>query len=122
MLNGGPQLELKLVSERGDESVFHISATKSPRIFEKLKEMDGAQVELSERARQTKLYKTPFIPYLNADINEQGHLELSPVLKLNSASKKSNSFLWKNYVITRSMMNGYGSIIPIAGSPRSITI
>ena len=78
LLNGGPQLELKLVSEQGDESVFHISATKSPRIFEKLKEMNSAQVELSERARQTKLYKTPFIPYLHADINDQGHLELSP--------------------------------------------
>ncbi|MEK7788534.1 MAG: SNF2-related protein, partial [Planctomycetota bacterium] len=88
LLNGGPQLELKLVSDQGDESVFHISATKSPRIFEKLKEMDDAQVELSERARQTKLYKTPFVPHLHADINDQGHLELSPVLKLNSASKK----------------------------------
>ena len=53
LLNGGPQLELKLVSEQGDESVFHISATKSPRIFEKLKEMDDAQVELSERAKHT---------------------------------------------------------------------
>ena len=88
LLNGGPQLELKLVSEQGDESVFHISATKSPRIFEKLKEMDGAQVELSERARQAKLYKTPFVPHLHADINDQGHLELSPTLKLNSTSKK----------------------------------
>ena len=57
--------------------------------------MDGAQVELSERARQTKLYKTPFVPHLHADINDQGHLELSPVLKLNSTSKKINSFLWK---------------------------
>ncbi len=88
LLNGGPQLELKLVSEQGDESVFHISATKSPRIFEKLKEIDGAHVELSERARQAKLYKTPFVPHLHADINDEGHLELSPVLKLNSTSKK----------------------------------
>ena len=30
-------LELKLVSDQGDESVFHISATKSPRIFRKIK-------------------------------------------------------------------------------------
>ena len=50
--------------------------------------MDDAQVELSERARQTKLYKTPFVPHLHADINDQGHLELSPVLKLNNTSKK----------------------------------
>ncbi len=88
LLNGGPQLELKVVSEQGDESVFHISATKSPRIFEKLKEMDDAQVEFSVRAKQAKLYKTPFVPHLHADINDEGHLELSPTLKLNSASKK----------------------------------
>ncbi|MDO8140737.1 MAG: SWIM zinc finger family protein, partial [Candidatus Brocadiales bacterium] len=80
LLNGGPQLELKLASDRGDESVFHISATKSPKIFEKLKERDGAHVELSERARQTKIYKTPFVPYPHADINDQGHIELSPTL------------------------------------------
>ncbi|MBI2472083.1 MAG: DEAD/DEAH box helicase [Planctomycetes bacterium] len=88
LLNGGPQLELKLISGQGDESVLHISAIKSPRIFEELKEVDGDHVELSERARQTKIYKTPYLPHLHADINDQGHLELSPILKLNSTSKK----------------------------------
>jgi len=88
LLNGGPQLELKLVSDMGDESVLHISAARSPYIFEKLKDTYGTNVELSERVRQTKIYKTPFVPHLHADINDQGHLELSPALKLNSTSKK----------------------------------
>ena len=98
LLNGGPQLELKLVSEQGGETVFHISAERSPHVFEKVTGYYGGNVELSERIRQTKLYKTPFVPYLHADINDEGHIELSPILKLKSSNKKENQTLrWEEF-------------------------
>lgn len=97
LLNGGPQLEIKLVSPHsGDETVFHISTKKSPNIFEKLTRFIGNKVELSERARKVKLYKTPLVPYLHADINNDGHVELSPILKLKSSGKKeTQAFPWE---------------------------
>ncbi|GAB61254.1 MAG: hypothetical protein DWB56_05865 [Candidatus Jettenia sp.] len=96
LLNGGPQLELKLVSHGGDETVMHISPEKSPRVFEKLTEMRSSDtIELSERVIQAKLYKTPLIPHLHADVNEQGHIELSPILKMKGSGKKNQTFLWE---------------------------
>lgn len=88
MLNGGPQLELKLVSGQCGETVVHISAEKSPHVFEKITRFSSNTVELSERARKVKLYKNPLVPYLHADINTEGHIELSPILKLKGSSKK----------------------------------
>ncbi|OQZ01718.1 MAG: hypothetical protein B6D35_02410 [Candidatus Brocadia sp. UTAMX2] len=88
LLNGGPQLELKLVSGQCSETVLHISAEKSPHVFEKLTRFPGNTVELSEKARKVKLYKNPLVPYLHADINTEGHIELSPVLKPKSSGKK----------------------------------
>ncbi|HHT9121432.1 MAG TPA: DEAD/DEAH box helicase, partial [Candidatus Wunengus sp. YC63] len=119
LLNGGPQLELKLVSDMGDESVLHISAARSPYIFEKLKDTYGTNVELSERARQTKIYKTPLVPHLHADINDQGHIELSPILKLKGANKKEQVFRPEqlhNYKISDEwtwLNNSYRPIAPI---------
>lgn len=97
LLNGGPQLELKLVSAQGGgNTIFHISAEKSPPVFEKLQQMQGSQVNLSERASRTKVYKTPLVPYLHADINDQGHVELSPLLKLKGSGKKEEQvFRWE---------------------------
>lgn len=97
LLNGGPQLELKLISlQGGGETVFHLSAEKSPRIFEKLTRFPRNDVEFSERARRTKLYKSPLVPYLHADINNDGHVELSPILKLKGAGKKdAQAFAWE---------------------------
>ncbi|TVM03592.1 MAG: hypothetical protein CV087_04585 [Candidatus Brocadia sp. WS118] len=89
LLNGGPQLELKLVSPHGSgETVLHISAEKSPHVFEKLTRFPDNTVELSEKARKVKLYKNPLVPYLHADINPEGHIELSPVLKPKGSGKK----------------------------------
>ncbi len=95
LLNGGPRLELKLISGQGDESVFHISAERSPHIFGKLLENHRYNIELSAQARRTKLYKTPLIPYLYANVNEQGNIELSPVLKLKGPNKNDQTFFWK---------------------------
>ncbi|OOP54917.1 MAG: hypothetical protein AYP45_17665 [Candidatus Brocadia carolinensis] len=89
LLNGGPQLELKLVSPHGSgETVLHISAEKSPHVFEKLTRFPDNTVELSEKARKVKLYKNPLVPYLHADINPEGHIELSPILKQKGSGKK----------------------------------
>ncbi|HHT9130515.1 MAG TPA: DEAD/DEAH box helicase, partial [Candidatus Brocadiaceae bacterium] len=96
LLNGGPQLELKLVPARGSgETVFHISAEKSPHIFEKLTGTQTYNVELSERARQAKLDKTPLVPYLHADINDKGYVVLSPILKSKELEKENHSFRWE---------------------------
>jgi superfamily II DNA or RNA helicase len=103
LLNGGPQLELKLVSPQGGgDTIFHISAEKSPPVFEKLQQMQVSQVNLSERASRTKVYKTPLVPYLHADINDQGHVELSPLLKLKGSGKKEEQvFRWEQLAENR---------------------
>lgn len=97
LLNGGPQLELKLVSAQGGgDTLFHISPEKSPPILEKLQQIQGTQVILSERASWTRVYKIPLVPYLHADINDQGHVELSPLLKLRGSGKKEEQiFRWE---------------------------
>ncbi|MFN3533225.1 MAG: SNF2-related protein [Candidatus Brocadia sp.] len=96
LLDGGPRLELKLVSGQSGETTFHISAEKSPHIFEKLTRIPSNAVELSERARKAKLYKTPLVPYLHADINAEGHIELSPILQLKGSGKKEvQTFRWE---------------------------
>ncbi|MFO0795172.1 MAG: DEAD/DEAH box helicase [Candidatus Brocadiaceae bacterium] len=95
LLNGGPQLEIRLVSGQGDETVLHISPEKSPVIFEKLTDEQYPNIEFSERIQKTKLHKTPLIPHLHAQINDQGHIELSPVLKTKGAQKKELVFSWE---------------------------
>ncbi len=97
LLNGGPQLELKLVSTQGGgDTVFHISAEKSPSVLEKLQKTESSQINLSERASCTRIYKVPLVPYLHADINDQGHIELSPLLKLRgNGGKEEQIFRWE---------------------------
>ncbi len=96
LLNGGPQLELKLVPAQGSgETVFHISAERSPHVFEKLTGTQGCNVELSARARQVKLNKTPLVPYLHADINNKGHVVLSPILKSKGMENENHTFQWE---------------------------
>lgn len=121
LLNGGPRLELKLVSPHGGgETVFHLSAEKSPHVFEKITRFSGNTVELSERARRTKLYKSPLVPYLHADINNDGHVELSPVLKLKGSGKKEEQAVrWEQLAENRIgeqwvwLNNSYRPIDPI---------
>ena len=121
LLDGGPRLELKLVSTHGGgETVFHISAERSPRVFEKLTGFPSNTVELSERARRTKLYKSPLVPYLHADINNDGHVELSPILKLKGSNKKEDQSLqWEQLAGQRIseewvwLNNSYRPIEPI---------
>ena len=36
LIDGGPRLELKLISSQGDETVLRVSAEKSPYIFQKV--------------------------------------------------------------------------------------
>lgn len=96
LLNGGPQLELKLVSDQCGETVVHVSAEKSPHVFEKITRLSGNTVELSERARKVRLHKNPLVPSLHADINPEGEIELSPVLKLKGSSKRdAQSVRWE---------------------------
>lgn len=120
LLNGGPQLELKLVSGQSCETVVHISAEKSPHVFEKITRFSGNTVELSERARKVKLYKSPLVPYLHADINTEGHIELSPILKLKGSNKKDDqSVHWEQLAENRIgerwawLNNSYRPIEPI---------
>jgi len=119
LLNGGPRLELKLISDNGDESVLHISAERSPHIFGKLIGNHRYNVELSVRARRTKLYKTPLVPYLHADINDTGHIELFPVLRLKGSNKSNQTFLWKQLDENRIskqwvwLNNSYRPVAPI---------
>ncbi|NUO08745.1 MAG: DEAD/DEAH box helicase [Candidatus Brocadia sp.] len=121
LLDGGPRLEIKLTSPHGgDETVFHISAKKSATVFEKLTGFSGNKVELSERARKVKLYKTPLVPYLHADINNDGHVELSPILKLKSSGKKEDqAFQWEQLAEHRIseewvwLNNSYRPVVPI---------
>src|SRR3990172_1191283 len=96
--NGGTRLELKLISEQGYESVFHISAERSPSVFVKLIENHRYNIELSVQARRTKLYKTTLVPYLHADINNHGCIKLSPVLKLKGPNKNNQTFFANNLI------------------------
>ncbi len=121
LLDGGPRLELKLVSSQGGETVFHISAEKSPHVFEKITRLPGNTVELSERARRTKIYKSPLVPYLHADINNDGHVELSPILKLKGSGKKEEqAFQWEQLADHRIsdgwvwLNNSYRPVEPIS--------
>jgi hypothetical protein len=98
LLNGWTRLELKLISEQGDESVFHISAERSPSVFVKLIESHRYNIELSVQARRTKLYKTTLVLYLHADINNHGCIELSPVLKLKGPNKNNQTFFANNLI------------------------
>jgi superfamily II DNA or RNA helicase len=124
LLNGGPRLELKMVSPHGGgETVFHISAEKSPHVFQKLSRFSGNNVEFSERARRTKLYKSPLVPYLHADINTEGHIELSPILKLKGSCKKEEQAIrWEQLAENRIgeewvwLNNSYRPIEPIPSS------
>jgi SNF2 family DNA or RNA helicase len=119
MLNGGPQLELKLITDTGDESVVQISAEKSPQVFEKLKGIKSFNVEFSRQADKTRLYKTPLVPHLIADINKDGHIELTPVLRLKNSHKEEQTLLWKHIWENRLgeewlwYNNGYKRIEPI---------
>jgi superfamily II DNA or RNA helicase len=93
LLNDGPQLELKIVSQQGGETVIHTSPERSPHIFEILTEKHVPHtIKLSDRVCRTKLYKTPLVPYLHADVNDQGHVELSPILKVKGSRKKNQVF------------------------------
>ncbi|MDR4508675.1 MAG: DEAD/DEAH box helicase [Candidatus Brocadiaceae bacterium] len=119
LLNGGPQLELKLSSHGNDVTVIHVSREKSPCLFEKLGTLHDRNLELSERARKTKLYKTPLVPYLHADINTEGHVELSPVVKIKGSNKANQSFQWEQLAENRInhqwvwINNSYRPIEPI---------
>lgn len=96
LLNGGPQLELKLISPLNGETVIHISPERSPYVFERLTKIyNPDNVELSKSVYQTKLYKTPLVPHLHADVNDQGDIELTPVLKIKGSSKKNQTFPWE---------------------------
>ncbi|HJW87411.1 MAG TPA: DEAD/DEAH box helicase [Candidatus Brocadiaceae bacterium] len=93
LIDGGPRLELKLISSQGDETVFRVSADKSPHIFQKLVSDQRHNVQFSERARKIKVYKTPFVPYLHADINAEGNVQLTPVFQLKGSNKKGDTTL-----------------------------
>jgi len=94
LLNGGPQLELCLITCEGDESTFRISAKRSPHVFKTLKKTHRSNIEFSEIARRIRLYKTPLIPHLYAGINTDGHIELSPLLKTKNPKKENIVFPW----------------------------
>ncbi len=121
LLDGGPRLELKLISTQGDETALHISAAKSPPMLEKLKEMAGVDVQMTPRARQAKVYKTPLIPHLHADVNEEGHVELFPVLKPKSSTgKDEQSFHWTQlagHKISENWIWHKNSYRPVASIP-----
>ena len=93
LIDGGPRLELKLVSSQGDETIFRISADKSPQILEKLVNEQRHNVQFSERAKKTKVYKTPIVPYLHADINAEGCVQLTPVFQLQGGNKNDDTTL-----------------------------
>ncbi len=93
LIDGGPRLELKLISSQGDETVLRVSAEKSPYIFQKLTDGQRNNVQFSERAKKTKVYKMPLVPYLLADINPEGNVELTPVFQLKGTNKKEDTTL-----------------------------
>ena len=62
LIDGGPRLELKLVSSQGDETVFRVSADKSPHIFQKLVSEQRHSVQFSERAKRQGYTRRPLFP------------------------------------------------------------
>ncbi len=74
------------------------SDERSPSVFGKSIENNRYNIELSAPVIRTNLYKITLVPYLHADINNPGCIELSPVSKLKGPNKNNQTFFAKNLI------------------------